>query len=151
MVNEIAKWFKKAAVHLVLQWGTDTDCPLAENLEDISRDICIYRSVTQKANSDLTLLGNCEWEPCHIMEYGIINRMPVIPVKLFFLRLQQMFNECLLFPRCLLGIWGHHKKPHPCGASSLVNYHTVTTMPLGKSLHLGRCVITSCPVRNSKA
>lgn len=50
--------------HLVLQLGANIDCPLAENLEDIVRDVYVYRSMTQKSNSDLTL-GNYEWEPRH--------------------------------------------------------------------------------------
>lgn len=38
---------------------------------------------------------------------------------------------------------GHHKKPHRNGDPSLVNYHTASTMPLGKSLHLGRLALLS--------
>lgn len=80
--------------HLVLQPGTDIDCPLAENLEDIVRDVYVCRSMTQKFNSDLRL-GNYEWEPC--MEFMcIINRIPIIPVLIFVvvvLTIQQMFNE----------------------------------------------------------
>lgn len=80
----------------------------------------------------------------------IINRMPVIPVPhfivvvvvFFFLTIQQTFNEWLLFSR-YPGIWGHHKKPHPNGDPSLVSYHTANTMPLGKSLHLGRLALLS--------
>lgn len=40
-----------------------------------------------------------------------------------------MFNECLLFDRCLPGIWGPQKRPHLGGTFSLVNYHTASILP----------------------
>lgn len=40
-----------------------------------------------------------------------------------------MFNECLLFDRCLPGIWGLQKRPHLSATFSLVNYHTASILP----------------------
>lgn len=40
-----------------------------------------------------------------------------------------MFNECLLFDRCLPGIWGLQKRPYLSATFSLVNYHTASILP----------------------
>jgi hypothetical protein len=78
-LNSSRKLVSPLVSHQVLQWGANIDCPIGENLEDISRGNYIYRSMIQKITQTIPweiVNRNHVWNLCG---YGLVNRRPVIP------------------------------------------------------------------------